>query len=135
MCASASTPVGAALLLKGVSPGAALVFLLAGPATNASSLVVIARFFGRKFVAIYLSSVVLTALGVGWLFDFILLRSGMSIVPTLVGHHAEDASWIGITSVVTLSVLLIWSVARGSWGMAVRDFVRDIGSWKQLFGR
>ena len=52
MCASSSTPVAAALLAKGLSPGAALVFLLTGPATNAATLSVLARVFGRRFVAI-----------------------------------------------------------------------------------
>jgi uncharacterized membrane protein YraQ (UPF0718 family) len=47
ICASASTPVAAALVLNGLSPGAALVFLLAGPATNAATLTVVARYFGK----------------------------------------------------------------------------------------
>lgn len=134
MCASASTPVGAALLLKGVSPGAALVFLLAGPATNASSLVVIARFFGRRFVVIYLSSVVVTALAIGWLFDLVLRRFDVSIVPALAGGHADQVSWIGLGSAVVLGLLLIWSASRGSWRAAIRDLARDLGSWRQLIG-
>jgi len=132
MCASASTPVGAALLLKGVSPGAALVFLLAGPATNASSLVVIARFFGRKFVAIYLFSVVVTALSTGYLFDLFLHRTGWTIVPTLAADHLEEISWIHLSSAVLLGILLIWSLARGSWRMAIREFVGDLRSWGSL---
>ncbi len=135
MCASASTPVGAALLLKGVSPGAALVFLLAGPATNASSLVVIARFFGRKFVALYLSSVVITALGVGYLFDLLIRRTGWSIVPTLAGDHLEETSWVTLTSALVLAALLLWSFARGSWRMALREIAGDLRSWKRLFSR
>ena len=135
MCASASTPVGAALLFKGVSPGAALVFLLAGPATNASSLVVIARFFGRRFVAIYLSSVVITALVSGWLFDFILNRLGIDIVPTLEAHHVEQTGWINIASAAALGVLLLWSMTRGSWRMATQDVARDVTSWRELLAR
>ena len=133
MCASASTPVGAALLLKGVSPGAALVFLLAGPATNASSLVVIARFFGRKFVAIYLFSVVVTALATGYLFDWLLARTGWEIVPSLAADHLEEISWITLSSAVVLGILLLWSLARGSWKMAVREFANDFKSWGNLF--
>ena len=135
MCASASTPVGAALLLKGVSPGAALVFLLAGPATNASALVVIARFFGRRFVAIYLSSVVLTALTIGWLFDFIVNRAGIRIIPALTTHHADHVSWMTLVSAVILGGLLLGSMIRGSWKMATRDLIRDLGSWKELLQR
>ena len=135
MCASASTPVGAALILKGVSPGAALVFLLAGPATNASALVVIARFFGRRFVAIYLSSVVVTALAAGWLFDFILERLGWQIVPTLAGHHSDETSWISFGAAAALGALLVWSMTRGSWRMAVKDLARDLRSWRVLLHR
>jgi uncharacterized membrane protein YraQ (UPF0718 family) len=132
MCASASTPVGAALLLKGISPGAALVFLLAGPATNASSLVVIARFFGRRFVAIYLFSVVVTALATGFLFDLFLEQVGWTIVPTLATDHLEEISWITLSSAVLLGLLLLWSLARGSWRMAIREFAGDLRSWRSL---
>ena len=132
MCASASTPVGAALLLKGVSPGATLVFLLAGPATNASSLVVIARFFGRKFVAIYLFSVIFTALGSGLLFDLLLARLGWQIIPTLGAQHLEQPSALTLVSAAVLAVLLVVSLARGSWRMAVREIAADLRSWRRL---
>src|SRR5262249_26470381 len=52
-CASSSTPMAAALALKGLSPGAVLDFLLAGPATNISSLVVLVKVLGRRAVAVY----------------------------------------------------------------------------------
>lgn len=67
ICASASTPVAAALVLKGLSPGAALVFLLAGPATNAATLTVVARYFGKKATLVYLISIALSSLLFGWL--------------------------------------------------------------------
>src|SRR3954470_5619171 len=69
-CASSSTPLAAALVMKGLSPGAALVFLLAGPATNLGSVVVLLKFLGARAVAIYLSVVVamplLFGLAVDW---------------------------------------------------------------------
>lgn len=67
ICASASTPVAAALVLKGLSPGAALVFLLAGPATNAATLTVVARYFGKQATMVYLASIALSSLALGWL--------------------------------------------------------------------
>jgi len=54
ICATASTPIAAALVLKGVSPGAALVFLLAGPATNMASLAVILGLLGKAGTVLYL---------------------------------------------------------------------------------
>ena len=78
ICATASTPVAAALLLKGASPGAVLVFLLAGPATNMTSLSVLTRILGksgtvRYLVVIALSSV-LFGLGVDWLYRFLAIE-------------------------------------------------------------
>ncbi|PLX95460.1 MAG: hypothetical protein C0621_03545 [Desulfuromonas sp.] len=67
ICASASTPVAAALVLKGLSPGAALVFLLAGPATNAATITVVVRYFGKKATMIYLASIAICSLLLGWL--------------------------------------------------------------------
>ena len=89
---------------------------------------------GRRFVVIYLSSVVVTALAIGWLFDLVLRRFDVSIVPALAGGHADQVSWIGLGSAVVLGLLLIWSASRGSWRAAIRDLARDLGSWRQLVG-
>jgi hypothetical protein len=132
MCASASTPVAAALMLKGISPGAALVFLLAGPATNASSLVVIARFFGRRFVSIYLASVMVVALTSGFLLDLLVNRLGWSVEATL--SAGESRRWLlHLVSTVFLLVLLTASFVRGSWRTAIRDVARDLRQWRTLF--
>jgi uncharacterized membrane protein YraQ (UPF0718 family) len=64
-CASSSTPMAAALALKGLSPGAALVFLLAGPATNIGGLVVLLKALDRRAVAVYLTAVVTLTLAAG----------------------------------------------------------------------
>ncbi len=75
ICATASTPVAAALILKGVSPGAALVFLLAGPATNVASLAVLTKVLGKRGVLTYLGSIaffsVLLGLTTDWLYDLL----------------------------------------------------------------
>ncbi len=71
ICASASTPVAAALVLKGLSPGAALVFLLAGPATNAATITVMSRYFGRTATLVYLISIAFCSLLLGWLTNLI----------------------------------------------------------------
>ncbi|MCP4692979.1 MAG: SO_0444 family Cu/Zn efflux transporter, partial [Desulfobacterales bacterium] len=72
ICATASTPIAAALILKGVSPGAALVFLLAGPATNMTSLTVLLGVLGKRGVAIYFTSIavltVLSGLALDWIY-------------------------------------------------------------------
>ncbi len=69
ICATASTPIAAALILKGVSPGAALVFLLAGPATNITSLTVLLGTLGKRTTVIYLSTIAVSAIVFGMLLD------------------------------------------------------------------
>ena len=66
MCASASTPIAAALIVKGISPGAAIVFLLAGPATNVTTIVMLTRQFGGGFVRVYLACIIAGALISGY---------------------------------------------------------------------
>lgn len=88
VCATASTPIAAALILKGVSPGAALVFLLAGPATNVATLTVLTGLLGRRATAIYLVSIVICAVSLGLAVDW--LYAGLGISPAaVVGQAAE----------------------------------------------
>ena len=72
ICATASTPIAAAMIMKGVSPGAALVFLLVGPATNITAITVLTGLLGKRATALYLASIsgvsVLCGLGVDWLY-------------------------------------------------------------------
>ena len=69
ICASASTPIAAMLVYKGLSPGAALVFLLAGPATNIGSLVLLIRTFGKKIIYCYLTALSILTLSAGFALD------------------------------------------------------------------
>ncbi|TET22507.1 MAG: permease [Candidatus Stahlbacteria bacterium] len=74
ICATGSLPIAAALIMKGISPGAALVFLIAGPATNAVTITVVSKTLGRRSLIIYLVSIVLVSIGMGFLFDLIVPR-------------------------------------------------------------
>lgn len=69
VCATASTPIAAALLVKGLSPGAALVFLLAGPATNAATLAVAVKILGKRGAACYLAAIIVCSLAAGLCLD------------------------------------------------------------------
>jgi HflK protein len=79
VCATASTPIAAGLILAGVSPGAALVFLLAGPATNLASLTVLARQFGRLALGAYLVSVSVLSVFMGLWLDATLKAGGIAV--------------------------------------------------------
>ncbi|MBU0741670.1 permease, partial [bacterium] len=84
VCASASTPIAAGLMAGGVSPGAALVFLLVGPATNAAGMLVLRREFGRLLFGVYLGGIVLVSLAMGLLLDALLRATGWPL-RTLAG--------------------------------------------------
>ena len=105
VCATASIPIAAAMILKGVSPGAALVFLMTGPATNAAAITTIWRLFGTRAGMAFLVSVALTALGSGILMDIwvpaTILRQGIA------ADVAHTAPWQNVAAVVLLIVLAL----------------------------
>lgn len=70
VCATASIPVAAMMMMKGVTPGAALVFLMTGPATNAATIAMLWKMLGKRITLIYLAVVAFTALGSGLLLDY-----------------------------------------------------------------
>jgi len=72
ICATAATPIAAGLLLTGISPGMALVFLLAGPITSLATLGLLRREFGSFALFIYLGSVLVVTVALGWLLDYLL---------------------------------------------------------------
>ncbi len=71
VCATASVPVAAAMILKGLTPGAAFVFLMTGPATNAATIVTIWKILGKRVALIYLATVAGVAILSGLLLDFL----------------------------------------------------------------
>lgn len=88
ICATASTPIAAVLIAKGASPGAALVFLLAGPATNLATLTVLTRLLGRRTTLIYLGSIALVSVLSGLALDSLYLGLGIKAL-AVVGQAAE----------------------------------------------
>jgi uncharacterized membrane protein YraQ (UPF0718 family) len=106
ICASASTPVAAAMVLKGLSPGAALVFLLAGPATNAATLTVVAKFWGRKATVLYLASIACCSLVIGWLVNRLYAWAQIDILQWVHYDGEADASPLVLGSALLLILLL-----------------------------
>jgi uncharacterized membrane protein YraQ (UPF0718 family) len=121
ICATASTPIAAALILKGVSPGAALVFLLAGPATNITSLTVLVGVLGKRATAIYLASIAVVAVAAGLLVDQVY--AALSLAPAAaVGEAAEIvppwAQIAGAALLIVLSIRPVWRSLKGRWRQA-----------------
>jgi len=112
ICATSSVPVAAVLLMKGVSPGAALVFLMAGPATNAATITVLNKVLGRKTTFAYLISIIMGALVFGLLIDYSLPREWFTLkgLHSHMGVHEGHFSlpiWLQWVSSISLTLLII----------------------------
>ncbi|WP_406660135.1 SO_0444 family Cu/Zn efflux transporter [Methanolobus sp. ZRKC3] len=88
ICATASTPLAAALIAKGMSPGTAFVFLLAGPATNAATITMVLKFLGKRTAILYLGMIALCSLLFGLLLDYIYFSLGIE-ASSIVGSASE----------------------------------------------
>ncbi len=109
ICAVASTPVAAGLLVAGVSPGAVLVFLLVGPATNIAGLMLVKKELGSKVTLIYLMGISVISLIMGLLLDWMLRNYDLQ-VETSQGH--EHALLPYELSLVTAILLLVLAVPK-----------------------
>jgi len=107
VCATASTPIAAALALKGLSPGAALVFLLAGPATNMATITVVSKLLGKKTMVIYLSAIVICSLVMGLLVNEVYGFLGLDISAWVQSQTHENHGPVAILAAVVLVFLIL----------------------------
>jgi hypothetical protein len=109
ICATSSVPIAAVLLMKGLSPGALLVFLMAGPATNAATMTVIGKNLGKKTLWIYLSSLIVGSLLFGLVIDHFLPGNWFLPIMGMDGdhHHGFLPEWLNYGSAILLVLLLI----------------------------
>ncbi|MXZ56803.1 MAG: hypothetical protein F4227_06310 [Gammaproteobacteria bacterium] len=129
ICASASTPIAAAWVLKGVSPGAALIFLMTGPATNTTTIAMILKQFGARFAAIYVSSVVVVTTLFGIALDVLIFMTGFEIF-AVAGHEHEDINIVTWACVALFVLLLIW---RSLDGALVRGWNEMFSNFRPAF--
>jgi uncharacterized membrane protein YraQ (UPF0718 family) len=106
VCASSSTPIAASLILKGLSPGAALVFLLSGPATNATTITVMTRSFGPAITAVYVASIAVCSLFFGFLANRIYTALGFDLHAVLGAVTETLPHWVGVVSALLLLALI-----------------------------
>lgn len=127
ICATASTPIAAALILKGISPGAALVFLLVGPATNVTSLTVLLGILGKGATAIYLSTIAISAVVFGLALDQVYIALGIS-AQAVAGQATELIpvwmKWIGS------AVLFFMSIKPVSRSIKTQFFIKFLKRYK-----
>lgn len=115
VCATASVPIAAGFIHMGASPGAALAFLIAGPATNAATFTTIWKVLGQRTAILYLTTVAASALGCGLLLDWLIPAVKMAL-PQLgdAAHvHSED-SLLAVPSAIALLALMVFSYWSGN---------------------
>lgn len=106
ICATASTPIAAGLLLAGISPGAVLVFMLAGPATNIATLGVVVKELGRRALWGYLGGVLGVALLSGILVNYLVSSLDIVVMPQIGEQHQLLPDIVVNTSAVLLAILM-----------------------------
>lgn len=115
ICATASTPIAAALIMKGVSPGAALVFLLVGPATNMTSLSVLTGILGKKSTLLYLTILALCSVLFGLGIDVLYQWLGVS-PRAIIGNASElvpeNVKLVAVVIVLAISIKPLFLAIR-----------------------
>ncbi len=106
ICATASTPIAAGLLLAGVSPGAVLVFMLAGPATNIATLGVVAKELGKRALWGYLGGVLGVALLSGLLVNYLVSTFAFTVMPQVGEEYALLPDALVFSSGILLAILM-----------------------------
>lgn len=113
VCATASIPIAAALIFKGINPGAAFVFLVAGPATNIVTMMVVSKNLGFKALVIYLGSIVFCSITMGLVLDEIFRYFYKADFISSLMHQRELVpAWLGLASSVILAVLILFNLFR-----------------------
>ncbi|MBQ0783175.1 MAG: SO_0444 family Cu/Zn efflux transporter [Amphritea sp.] len=115
ICATASTPLAAALLAAGMSPGAILVFLLVGPATNIASIGILSRELGIRAVIIYLLGISICAVLLGLATDAILSDQMISVGTAMAHHDSGGFMIIKWAAAIILFVLAVKPLRQFIW--------------------
>jgi hypothetical protein len=110
VCATASLPIALALIDKGISPGAALVFLTVGPATNAATIMLIASAMGKRVVTIYISSVAIMAIINGYILNAIFKVTGAPL-PVIQEVHSHASSHAPLATLFALLFAIIFAAS------------------------
>ena len=114
ICATASVPIAAGLISSGIEPGAAFVFLMAGPATNIATISVIINTLGKKIVYIYLSTIFICSIIFGALINkFIIINLNS------MNHQMNHNHWLNILSGLLLLAVCIYAISS-------KFFIKDV---------
>ena len=129
VCATSSTPIAAGLIIGGLSPGAALVFLLAGPATNMASVVVLGKHLGRVALGVYLVSIAVISVAMGLALDAVVADATSPLLSVVPMAARTVASPVEIGAAILFAVLMYSSLRRtGAFARSVEAVGRVIGA-------
>ena len=106
VCATGSIPIAAALMLKGLTPGAALVMLMAGPAINIASILVVSKVLGKKSMIIYLISIIIGAVASALVIDYILPVEWFSTIGNIATSCCTVPIWKSIATILFILLLI-----------------------------
>lgn len=113
VCATGSIPIALSLMMKGLSPGTALVLLMAGPAANFASFTLISREMGRRSAIVYIASIIVGAMTFGLIIDYLLPASWFTVTDVHAAcHHMEGMSLFPAICSVVLVALLIFTFVK-----------------------
>lgn len=110
VCATASVPIAAVLIAKGVSPGAAFVFLMTGPATNAAAIAIVWSLMGKRSTLIYLGSLMFSAIAFGLILDNVNVLTSGALSEAC--HRETGVTLYEQVCAAVLSTLIVVSLAK-----------------------
>ena len=116
VCATASLPIAAAMMLSGVSAGAAFVFLSAGPATNTVTIGVVKKMLGTRSLYIYLGSIIFGSIIFGLGLDYIFNINSIDTKSLI--HMHEEVGFIEIVSSIVLWLLMLYYIYKSNFKKA-----------------
>ena len=126
ICASASTPIAAALVAKGFSPGAALIFLMTGPATNTGTIAIVASQFGARFASVYVGSVIAVTVVLGIAVDLAMIAFGLSLAVNLEASDSPALLTLQWAGALGLFALMFWRFRAGAFKTGYQDLFSNL---------
>ncbi|MCE2572759.1 SO_0444 family Cu/Zn efflux transporter [Motilimonas eburnea] len=107
ICATASTPIAAGLLMSGISPGAVLVFMMAGPATNMATLGVVFKELGQRALVAYLVGVIGMSIVFGLFTNYLVVEFNIQVAPLSAQEHTLLPTWLTVMTSIVLALLML----------------------------
>lgn len=106
VCSTGSIPIALSLMLKGLSPGAAFVLLMAGPVANFASIIIVGKSLGKKAAAIYLGTIILGAIAIGMCIDLFMPRGWFPMSTVVATTHCHLNLFSGLCSLILITLLI-----------------------------